>query len=108
MELYLRHLNPGGVLLMHLSNRALNLRPVLSRVVAESGVVGRIEDFHPSEAEMKAMVAPSRWAVVARDRQSVAALTTDERWEELATDGGRGWSDDFSSLVEALQFGNRK
>jgi spermidine synthase len=98
MSLYLDKLAPDGVLAFHISNRYLNLEPLLSglshraglsaftRRDEERGVVGRY---------------PSIWVVMARNDSALGAITTDSRWRRA--EGDMVWTDDFSNILSLLK-----
>src|SRR5262249_19799228 len=50
-QLYFRHLRPDGVLVLHISNRYLNLQPVVARLAESLGKASRfVEDQGDEEA----------------------------------------------------------
>ncbi len=90
LRLYLDKLEPGGWALLHLSNRVLDLRAVLSDVVAAEGAGARVADSEHAT-----------WAVVARRAEDLEPL--DARFARLASgEASRAWTDRFSSLLDAL------
>lgn len=101
VELYRSKLRPGGVLLFHISNRHVDLEPVLGAIAARqdlSGVVGS-DATDPQLGEV-------RWVALAEGRQSLAPLIRDPRWRPLVTEPGQGpaWTDDFSNVVQAVRW----
>ena len=51
-QLYLRHLKkPNGLLAYHISNDALDLRPVIARLVAESSMSAWVVQSHPAPGD---------------------------------------------------------
>jgi hypothetical protein len=91
LRLYLRKLEPGGWVLVHLSNRVLNLASVLGDVAAAEGVSARLAES-----------PDATWAIVARHPNDLVVL--DARWRPLAGVPRRAWRDSFSSLWSALRF----
>jgi len=66
---YLRHLADGGVILMHISNRYMELAPTVAAVGAAEGLVGfiKIDDrlqTSPTDYKMNAEVG--RWQDIQR------------------------------------------
>ena len=105
VALYMRKLAGDGVLLLHISNRLLDLRPVAAAAAAELGhpaVIRRSE--RPDEAS-DPTYAPSVWVAVARSRETLAGLG--DGWEPLEAAGARAWRDDHSSLVQAIRWTGR-
>src|SRR5262249_34841765 len=63
IELYLDQLAPSGVMLLHISNRNLQLTPMLASLAGELGLAGRHQLFQPSEAEAAETAIGSEWVV---------------------------------------------
>jgi hypothetical protein len=102
-ELYLAKLKPHGVILFNLSNKYLNLGPVVSTVVASADAFGRRQLFHPSEAETAQGANGSEWMVIAASKSDLDFLSHDPRW--LPTHGEPGaaaWTDDFSNIFRVI------
>jgi hypothetical protein len=106
LQLYLDRLADGGLLAFHVSNRHVDLHPVLSDLAADLGLValGR-DDLDVPAREVRAGKRPSQWVVLARDQGSIATLSADRRWYRLPSgDPGSVWTDDFSNLLGAFQW----
>lgn len=108
MELYLERLRPGGILLFHISNRHLELGPVLARHAADLGMVA----FENADARATGSVGPgleqhvfaSHWVVLARSAADLAYIP-DAGWGALtATPDAPLWTDDFSNLLTVLRW----
>jgi hypothetical protein len=106
VAMYLHKLTPRGVLAFHISNRYVDLRPVLSRVARDAGLVSylRFEDV-VSPAEKYAGKEPSAWVVMARDIADLGSLTQDTQWRPaLKTVTGAAWTDDYSNVLRTLRY----
>ncbi|MFN0146086.1 MAG: spermidine synthase [Dehalococcoidia bacterium] len=104
MALYLAKLRPGGVLAFHLSNRWFDLRPVVANLAAEAGATAwKRDDAQVTLAEIKAGKTPSLWMVVSGAPADVGDLATDPRWQPVAANRSRPWTDDFSSLLSVIR-----
>src|SRR4029450_10182509 len=66
VELYLSRLAPGGVLAFHISNRPLNLAPVLARIASSHGLAVR-QQLHKGDPAVAPVVSTSLWIVMARN-----------------------------------------
>src|SRR5262249_27110678 len=62
LKLYLSHLDKGGVIALHISNRYLNLRPVVRRLAADAGLPIRMCDDQDYGLDKSG----SNWVVLAR------------------------------------------
>jgi SAM-dependent methyltransferase len=109
LRLYLEKLAPGGWLAFHISNLHLNLRPVLETLAHDAGLAGAVrDDAGLTDAELADGKSASQWLVLARREAEIEALLKDGGWERLrAQPGRRPWTDDYSSLLEALAPGNQ-
>jgi spermidine synthase len=103
LDLYLSKLAQGGILAFHISNRSLNLKPILADL-AESRKLLCIgfDDLRPSSLEGK---DPSQWVVMARSASEISNLSINTQWQRLdGRKGGRVWSDDFSNILRAIRW----
>src|SRR6185295_15506590 len=96
-ETYFRHLKPGGILAVNITNRYLDLRPVMERAASHFGKIAMVYDYTPGEDDF--LCFSCRWALIADPavRQSMPSLA--EGGTILAADPNfRMWTDDFSNL----------
>ena len=103
---YLQVLAPEGVLAVHISNRHIDLEPVVAAIAARTGLAGRIKRYSASEALTKSRASTSSHLVVlARDEATLGALDLDAGWVPLgAPDRVRAWTDDYTSIVPLLRW----
>jgi spermidine synthase len=101
LELYLRKLSPHGMIVFHLSNRFLDLEPVVAGAATSLGLAARVRSDSPTEAQARAGKAPSLWMVTARAPAELAPLAADARWRAPRA-GAAPWTDDKSDLWSAL------
>jgi spermidine synthase len=102
VSLYLSRLAPGGALLVHISNRHLNLGPILARLGERHALVAleRLDASAPDWPEGK---SASRWIVMARSRADLGSLDGDPRWTPpVAAASTPLWTDDFSNILSVL------
>lgn len=99
---YLRALSDGGVLLLHLSSRHLDLTAVVARLASQLGLVGLVCVDLGAEHGPD-LRSPSEWAVLARHDENLDPLRQDARWIALPTTTRAPlFTDDFSSLLPVL------
>lgn len=102
MEMYLRKLDPDGLLVVHISNTYLSLEPVLGNLEEALGLVGLKQfDF--------ARGVPFKFGVdlvvLGRSRDALGSLANDSRWSPLKRDRAVGvWSDDYSNVLRILNW----
>lgn len=104
IALYRDKLAPGGLIALHISNRNLDLAPVVANLLADAGLVGRFQSQTPSREAQLAYRNAARWVVIARSDADLGALASDPRWRQVEADSGGPWTDDFSNLVGALRW----
>jgi SAM-dependent methyltransferase len=109
MAVYGRALRPDGLLAMHISNRYLDLEPVVAANARARGWKPLLLRHSPDPAEIKRQAAtPSVWVILSRDErkldQLVAAGTTPAMWWELKPRPGiSGWTDDYASILPLIE-----
>ena len=104
LRLYLRSLKPDGTLAFHISNRNVNLTPVLGALAKDSALTTRVRlDL---DADATSGHGASEWLVMARGSALPRSLLEDTRWQQPPSDGVV-WTDDYSNLVTVLINGSR-
>ncbi|MBB6505588.1 SAM-dependent methyltransferase [Sphingomonas endophytica] len=101
---YARVLAPHGVLAVHISNRFVNLRPVVAAAARAGGWQALILDHRPSLLQEEE--TPSSWVVMTRDPWTLALVAGDEGdWKNLVRRPGfTPWTDDYASILPLLTF----
>jgi SAM-dependent methyltransferase len=104
IELYLRKTTNDGLLLFHISNRYMDLAPVLDRLAKELNLVALIQNDVNVTAEQAAEGKnASRWVLLARDQSSIERFASEPPWSRLNGDlGGDLWTDEFSNVLKVL------
>ena len=103
---YLRVLAPDGVVGVHISNRYLDLEPVLAALAEHTGLVARIKMYNaPDDLPAPRPSESSRVVVLARDDATIRSLDLDDGWVPLGPpDRIRAWTDDYTSIVPLLRW----
>lgn len=98
-ETYLRHLAPGGVLALHISNSHLDLAPLAFAMARHFGLAAIQIDDQGSRATG---ALPSRYVLMSRDGRFLAipAIAAAGRRPDVAPIDP--WTDSDNSLLEAL------
>ena len=106
VELYLSNLAEDGLLLFHISNRYIDLAPVLGRVAANLKLTALSQrDFRVTASEGDEGKSPSHWIVMARHKAAVSPFLKDPRWSPL--DGEKKpqlWTDDYSNIFQVVSW----
>ena len=103
LALYLRKLRPGGVILFNLSNKYLELGPVLAGGVASVNAFARRQLYYPTQDEAAQGAAASEWMVIAARDADLDFLKHDRRWQPTQGQPGVSpWTDDFSNIFRVI------
>jgi hypothetical protein len=105
VQLYLSKLSDGGLLAFHISNRHLDLEPVLENLARDSRLAAlTLNDSDVSAADAAAGKWSSQWVVMARTPSVLVELGLGAGWVPLRSEpGNRVWTDDYSSIVQTLR-----
>ncbi|HEX2198940.1 MAG TPA: fused MFS/spermidine synthase [Burkholderiales bacterium] len=104
LGVYLKHVRPDGIVAFHVSNRFLNLVPVVARLAKEHGAHAvLISD--DSEDEGDGLRSRSDWVLVSRDAAVLKRRAIVEAGAQPAEDRAdwRTWTDDYSNLIQILK-----
>jgi hypothetical protein len=98
---YLGHLAADGVLAIHVTNRYVDLLPVVARLAEAVGMSAVYIENYESDSRF---VSSSDWVLVTNNRAflDVEAVREDE---EPMPEPGPLWTDDFSSIFEVVGLG---
>ncbi len=103
---YLRALSPKGVIMVHISNRFIDLEPPLAAALQARGLHTMVRDDYPDpESEL----TPSSFVAVSRDPQQlnlIAQSAPDKEWRPLVKPAPRIWTDDHASILPYVQWRN--
>jgi hypothetical protein len=107
LALYFAKLAPGGLVLLHISNRYLDLEPIVDRLAEAGGYSARVyDDGSVPEHEAAQGVLPSQWVVLARNDADLGALASPRSgWSKLQRrPSWPVWTDDYSNLLRVVRW----
>ena len=106
LQLYLRKLAPGGSVMFHISNRYLNLEPVLVGLAEDAKIAGIIgADTAITATQTASFKMNSKWVVLSRRAQDHGLLAIQPGWRVLApTSDVAIWTDDFSNVFSVFRW----
>jgi hypothetical protein len=102
MALYLSRLDEHGVMAFHVSNRHLDLGPVVGRLAASHGLAAMPlkDDRSPRWPREK---TPSFWVMVARSTDDLSPVLGGKDWAPPPVEAGTPlWTDDFSNVFDVI------
>ena len=108
IDLAFSRLRPDGVLAFHISNRYLDLAPVLGAIARDTGLDARVNyDGGVTPAEQRQGKQPSRWLMMTRTAEAMGPLASDTRWRAVQSAGTVAWTDDFSNILSVFMWSDR-
>jgi len=101
---YLMHVKPDGIVAFHVSNRFLDLIPVVARLAKEHGAAAMLVTDDPDEEDGYER-SRSDWVLVSRDPQAFENDVIVDAGAAEAQDrpAWRTWTDDYSNLIQILK-----
>jgi SAM-dependent methyltransferase len=100
VQLFRKHLAPNGILAYHVSNRYLQLGPVLGIIAKAEGMMAlQIDDFKSNEGSP--IKSPSVWVLMSNEASTLEALQQYGNTPE--TKPWRMWTDDYHNLFQVLR-----
>lgn len=100
MDLYFRHLQPDGILAVHISNRYLNLQPVLEGETAATQKIARVVDTEDDDTQD---VFGATWVLIT---SPASGFKGEEMSNSAPLDSKktvRLWTDEYSNLFKILK-----
>ncbi|WP_336985237.1 fused MFS/spermidine synthase [Altererythrobacter aquiaggeris] len=106
LDVYQRAIADDGVIIAHISNRYINLRPVLAAATRKRGWVSALRDDRPGKNNV---TDASYWVAMAPKPEKMAALLASRPtlpWRTLGPEADVAWTDDYASTIPFIQWEN--
>lgn len=115
-DIYKRALAPSGLLLVHISNRYIDLEPVIAAEAKAGGWAVAMRMHSPMEEQEALGARASKWLALSQDPAKLAQLTGPlaakqpvfydaKTWVKLAPPGNTtAWTDDYASILPHLSY----
>jgi hypothetical protein len=100
---FVRHLNPDGILAFNITNRYLNLAPVVAEAASANGFTGIVVG---DAGEQEDYYSPSDWILLSRTPALFEHANFQDKFaisKLVRKPGFRGWTDDYSNIVQIVQ-----
>jgi hypothetical protein len=105
LALYLQKLAPDGLLAFHISNRYLDIQPVVASLARDARIAAYCwEDLQILPEHERTGKSSSTWCSLARAEARLGPLTTSPKWRLARDDGAPVWTDDRSSILGILRW----
>jgi len=101
LELYFRHMKPDGVVAVHISNRYVDLKPVLERAASLLGKAALLVETEDSD---DGRCFGTTWVLLANSPDVFAREPYQKSGQRLEKAAWmRPWTDDYSNLFQVLK-----
>jgi hypothetical protein len=110
LEVYGRAVQRDGIVLFHISNRYLDLKPVVADIARRNGWAAAVLEYVPNDEEQAMNATVSVWIALSRNPAMIGRLVTlsggdAQNWSALdTTPGFAGWSDDHASILPIINY----
>jgi len=105
MRSYLARIKPDGIVIMHLSNRNLDLTSPVAAVAKAAGGLALRQFYRPPPGAPELYDSAEDAMIIAKDPRVLMAFETDPRWRVPQTHAAAPWTDDYTNLMGALIHG---
>ena len=95
LDLYLKHLNPHGILVLHITNKFVDLRPVVHALAKNRGLEASLIDHEIPNSQ-----SSTRWVLLTHNQElSKSPVLRSARSEWPDNLPSIVWTDDFASMA---------
>ena len=106
MAIYKAKLAPNGAIVMHISNRYLELESVVAGIAQANGLKTWNFDGEEPNADDDKFIFSSSVVIAAARPESIGALASSKNWSTLEPDSEqRVWTDDYSNVFGVMRLG---
>jgi len=100
IDLYMQHVAPDGILAIHISNRFLDLKPVLANIAHSLGLKARLVSDSPTGSGSASI---TDWVLIARTDAPFAHELLDVATPIEPNPSFSLWTDQFNNLLDVLK-----
>ncbi len=102
IALYFEKMRENGVVAMHISNRYMDLGPVVAAIANDLGVYIRIGTFWPDDADLREGAKPSMVVAMSKSMETISRLPQNDGWKVPQGSSATVWTDDYSNVLSAI------
>ncbi|MEA2930039.1 MAG: hypothetical protein QOG38_2467 [Hyphomicrobiales bacterium] len=99
---YLAHLSPRGMIVMHISNRHMELTHVAAAIGAAEGLTTFVKADDKANQFVIDFHAAALVATLARNEADLGALPQAPGWRRQEAGAVTAWTDDYSAIIGAI------
>lgn len=100
-KLYQQKITENGVILANISNRHLNVLPVITAAGREldMAVLHTRQNGNRKQGQL-----PSEWVLLTKNEETISSLLRDKNWRFVAENESLLWRDDYTNLIPILRW----
>lgn len=102
IALFFQQVEDGSIVALHISNRHLDLEPIVGRLAAELGLAARVRHYTPGPDIEGA--SPTSVVILSEDEADLGPLAADPRWPSPRI-GHQLWTDTYTDLISVIRWG---
>jgi spermidine synthase len=100
LSVYRRHMKPGGIIAFHVTNRYLDLAPVVQKLADTAG----LHAVEVADDGDEMLAGRSEWILLSDRAEALTKEPIDEAAEAVKSrPDWRLWTDDFNNVVQVLK-----
>ena len=109
LAVYQRHLKPGGIIAFHVSNKFLNLSPVVDQLAASAGLhVVFVASDPNDDKEDNTGEYTADWVLVTANQDFLSnEKVVEAGGDPVKNPGVRPWTDDYNSVLPLLRWNEK-
>jgi hypothetical protein len=102
LAVYLKHMQPDGIIAFHLTNRYLDLPPVVQKLADAAGMKTAFVSHDPDEKDER--YSRTDWMLLTRDESFLTSDVVKKAATPVEIPAGMSlWTDDFNNLLRILK-----
>jgi len=102
LAVYLKHMQPNGIIAFHVTNRYLDLPPVVQKIADAAGMKTAFVSHDPDEKDER--YSRTDWIMVTRDESFLTSDIVKKAASVVEVPAGMSlWTDDFNNLLKILK-----
>lgn len=100
-KVYQQKLKESGVLLVNISNRHVNLLPIITTIGQNLDLIVLQKK---DEGNIRLFQLPSEWVLLTKNEKLAFQLMGQHGWQFMTTNPNKIWTDDYSNLLSVLKW----
>ena len=104
LAIYLTKLDDNGIIAFHISNRHLDLKPVLASFKEHFKLSAYIRsDMNVKKLTKHSLYTQNEWVILSKNPTIFDKIIPDDKWKPLESSNQSMWTDNYSSIFSILK-----